>query len=475
VKILIVEDSVRNIQELEREIIRNYPAGTVTIAQSRDSAITVLEANWFDLVVLDRKLPTVDGALDEDVAHGAAVYAHIRTAAPGTPILFWTAFPDEEYFNQILHDARQENVFGAGELPMIRAIAKSRFDQLNQAIAEVHDALQRLQEVELRQRPGLEMDLTATQGRVLKVFARRVGGDAVEVAALTGGLSEAIVIRAAVFVGGRPLSLAVGKILRIDELRGEEACYQRFNRLGPGAAPAMVCQVRAGAAHLGGAFYQLAAGYDRSLFEVLSDVPDAGPEVVRRLRESTRSWAEAAQESRTSIREVRRLLVNDATFDVAQATLHDLDLAALETEMITWRRQCCHGDLHGENVLINTERAPILIDFGEANDLPAAWDPLTLELSAISHPGGLRRSLEWPTLEQIAQWSDINVYLQDCPYAGYIRACREWAFEVAPGNRTLYAVAYCYGLRQFKYPDTDKAAAEAIVRATVAAYRRYSA
>ena len=95
-KILIVEDDPRNVEELRKTIVPQWPDGTIEIARSRQSALAALEKSDFDLIILDRKLPTVDDALDEDVAHGEAVYGYIKSEIRGTPIRFWTAFPDDD-------------------------------------------------------------------------------------------------------------------------------------------------------------------------------------------------------------------------------------------------------------------------------------------------------------------------------------------------------------------------------------------
>jgi RIO-like serine/threonine protein kinase len=40
-----------------------------------------------------------------------------------------------------------------------------------------------------------------------------------------------------------------------------------------------------------------------------------------------------------------------------------------------------HCDLHGFNVLVDSDRSAVLIDYGEVTDATAALDPVTIELS----------------------------------------------------------------------------------------------
>jgi hypothetical protein len=294
----------------------------------------------------------------------------------------------------------------------------------------------------------------------------------VEVAALSGGYSDAKVLRVAVFVGGNQTHLTVGKLTTIKELGEELTRYQIFNRLLPGAAPTIVCQVRTGAGQIGGTFYQLAAGHDRSLFDVLTDAPDIGGKLVAEVRAVVTPWFGHAVERMVTIGELRRSHISDAIFAKVSGALPDQNLARFEEHAVTLKECCRHGDLHGENVLLNAAQKPILIDFGEAGVGSAAIDPVTLELSAIFHPNGMLNKTKWPSAAQAKHWYDTDVYLKECPYPSYVKTCRDWAYEVAPGSRALYAVAYTYLVRQFKYPDTDKEIAKALIEGIVTAYAK---
>lgn len=471
-KVLIVEDNLRNIQELTQTVVSAFPAGDVVIKQSRDTALAALQNETFDLIILDRKIPTSDGAMDDDVAHGETVYGFIKAEIMGTPVRFWTAFPDDDYYNNKMADVLQEDIWGTGVRQTVGIIRKGRFDQIRETIGEVKAALDTLDMIELRHRPGKAVELNYLEKRILKVFAKRVGGTAVEAMALSGGLSDAKVLRVAVFAGANQIHLTVGKLTTIRELSEELKRYQHFVRLLPGAAPAIVCQVRTGAGRYGGTFYQLAAGHEKSLFAELTNNPKSGGKLVAEIRKKVGPWLSNAEERKITIAELRRSFVSDDIFKIVSDALPGQNLTQFESHLITLKICCCHGDLHGENVLFDDNQNPILIDFGEAGVGCAAIDPLTLELSAIFHPNGMLKTMKWPSASQAKHWVDVNLYLKDCPYPSYVNACRDWAYEVAHGNRAIYAIAYAYLVKQFKYRDTDKEIAKALIEAVVTAYAK---
>jgi len=76
-KVLLVEDDQSMLEVLQREL-EKIPGVTLGAAQSKASAVNLLQAERFDLVINDLKLPTIDGALDANVAHGLAVHAIVR-------------------------------------------------------------------------------------------------------------------------------------------------------------------------------------------------------------------------------------------------------------------------------------------------------------------------------------------------------------------------------------------------------------
>jgi hypothetical protein len=143
--------------------------------------------------------------------------------------------------------------------------------------------------------------------------------------------------------------------------------------------------------------------------------------------------------------EAREALLDDAPWGTEQLETCQLDAM--------WARQ--HGDLHGDNVLVNEDLHPMLIDFGRAGRATASLDPVTLEISAVLQPQSGVDFGGWMSPGRAETWMDEEAYLEDCPIRPFVEACRRWAGNVSRGNREVAATVYAYGLRQMQYSDVD--------------------
>jgi ActR/RegA family two-component response regulator len=87
-RVLFVDDDETFVAAVAPKLETIVGAGRLTVAKSLDSAIGALQTGEFDFFILDLKIPTVDGGLDEDVAHGQVVFREAQQRAPGTPVYF---------------------------------------------------------------------------------------------------------------------------------------------------------------------------------------------------------------------------------------------------------------------------------------------------------------------------------------------------------------------------------------------------
>jgi hypothetical protein len=258
----------------------------------------------------------------------------------------------------------------------------------------------------------------------------------------------------------------VGKIDRLDNVRGELSRYERFvaPSLPAGAFTPLIDKVLVGADGFGGAFYTLVDPTSRSLFDVVSEDPALAAKAVDRLASRLQKWREGAPQQTLSVADLRRGLMTDAAVAALTVPL-SFDREALEQTQLYIREATVHGDLHGLNVLIDSDGEPILIDFAEVMLAPNAIDPVTLELSAILHPSSPVKGL-WDNTDA-AQWPNPDEFFAGCPHADFLRATRKWAHDVAATDREVAAAAYAYCLRQLKYDDVDRDLAERLANAAL--------
>jgi len=210
-----------------------------------------------------------------------------------------------------------------------------------------------------------------------------------------------------------------------------------------------------GAGSTAGLFYQLADEYGASMFSVMAEDDGKAAAAVAAASQLTARWSQGGAEARQSIATIRRCWVKDEKAAELADQYGLAWIAMFESKEVQARWHCVHGDLHGENILVSEDARAVLIDFGDVSHSAAAYDPVTLELSAVLQENATR-SGAWPTIDHCRAWHDLDRYLDGSPIPGFVRACREWANGSAAGRREIAAAAYCYLLRQLKYPDTDK-------------------
>lgn len=467
--VLVIEDKAEFVDDI-RSMLAEVPGPPdVRVALSRDSAFTLLEDQFFDLIILDLRIPTKDGAFDDTPLHGHAVFAKARELAPGTPILVLTGSPVEDFVETLLQQKQDVDIWGEGRRVMtVDILKKYEFDKCPTKLHPIANAIRALGEVELH-REGI--DLTIEDDRLIRIFARKFGGTRCVISRLGGGLSSALVVRIRVTdAGGARVHDAVAKLGSPSDIIDECDRFDRLvSRLDAHATPRKLATLEHGARARAGIFYGLAEGFDQTAFEAASGSPAHISTLLHSVELAMAHWLEDVAESRRTIREVRQRLLSDE--DQAEVLRNFPIPWALDFESheIQTKWSCVHGDLHGSNVLVALDGRAVLIDYGDVGEGPASLDPVTLELSTLFHPQGPQQSSAWPSLEQAACWGNLDVFLGGCPIASFIRECREWATRVAAGNREVAASAYAYLLRQLKYTDTNKELASALL-AGVKAY-----
>lgn len=460
--VLIVEDDEDFIEELE-EIVGRLPVQTrARFARSRDEAFRMLESDFLDLVVLDLKIPTVDGALDAHPEHGHAVFGRILTAAPGTPVFVLTGSPAEDFFSELLKRKQEIDIWGEGRSTgTVLFRKKSDVDTSLEVLAPIARAIRGLADIEL-EAAGLE--LTEAEDRLLRIFTRKFGGVRCAAADVQTGLSGSRVIRMRVTgEQGTLVHDAVAKISSHADVRKEADCYDlHVKRLAAEATPRRLATLEYGAHSLAGIFFGLAKGAE-SVFDVLREEASRGEECVVGVRGAMANWVKGVPQTRTAIGDVRRRLLRDKDLERVRNAFGLDWVEEFESRQVQACVGCIHGDLHGGNIFVSAANAQ-LIDYGDVGDGAASLDPVTLELSLLFHPEGPGREVGWPSEVQALTWGSVERYVQGCPFAGFVRESRTWAGCVAAGRREVAASAYSYLVRQLKYEDTDKNLALALLQ-----------
>lgn len=270
IRVLLVEDD-GEFQESVVDILNR--AGfdvNVKIAESKSSAIDVIDEDEFDYIILDQKIPTEDGMLDAETEHGRAVLEYILNQKIGTPICILTALSAERYFSTILRANKTLDIWGSGgKHPTIDHLKKGDLDKLPSIVGEVFKAIYGLGSVDIGFSNG-KLEIKPQVKKLIRIFVLRVKGARCVIGSLSGGLSDSDVFRVDVIDDkGAIVQNAVLKIGDAEMVSSEQANFQYILRLNHDAAPHFLEAIEYGASKKAAVAFQLARDFDRCLFDIL--------------------------------------------------------------------------------------------------------------------------------------------------------------------------------------------------------------
>lgn len=453
--VLIVEDDDDYITEILTILEGIGAPYRAVVARSRDEARVRLDSEFFDFAILDLKIPTGDSTLDLDPEHGKAIFHYARRVTPGTKLLVLTSSPSDDFIADLLTQKHDADIWSEGsEVDTVEFLRKIDIDRAPNGIGKVLHAIRALDGVEIDLR---SVNLDIGEDRLVRIFAKRFGAMRCVVSKIGSGRSGAKTLRLQLFdASGAPFRKVVAKLASLDRVQDEDRRYEAHIILLDGAVtPRKMAMLEFGAGPIAGLFYQLAQGHDDSLFATMAKEDARAAAAVAATAFALNDWSAGKPESRRTVKEVRQCWLADEKAVELQATYGLNWAASFEARELQTRWCCVHGDLHGENILVDDDNKIMIIDYGDVEHSAASYDAVSLELSAVLQANDTI-SAAWPTEELCRQWHDLDAYLGDCPIPEFVRACRLWALQVAAGRREVAACAYTYLLRQLKYSDTDK-------------------
>jgi CheY-like chemotaxis protein len=461
-KILIIEDDLIFVEGLVA-LLSDVHRVTVEVHSDVESAQAALRAKMFDLIILDLKLPSTKGALDAKAEHGHAVFDVIMSLAPGTPVRILTSSEPDAFLRRLVGKADQSDVWGGGlKVSTVEYYVKDEATDLIEEIKMHAAVIEQTDRIDINSR-GVELGLNQQQCRALRSFVRKSGGASCEARRL-GGLSGSVVLKVIVNdEKGRKVAASVAKIGLREKVSKELAAYDRHVRnMKIGAFAHVVAQQEQGLQNSSSVFYQLADGFDRTFFDVVLESPKDAARVIEGIRCALEVWSDAREQRICTVKDVRRTILDDQAYE---SIISDYGLEGLrwvEEAEVSVASSCLHGDLHGSNVLVDAALTPVVIDYGDVGRGFTCIDPITLELSMIFHPDAVR--LRDAMQGGLEHWVDRDEYTSKNAVKPVIDACRNWAYDVAGGDKAFLAAAYCFTLRQLKFNTVDSELTMSLLR-----------
>ena len=457
-KILFVEDNAGFAGDLRRALGEIPGVTDVLTVADRESAIAALKSDEIvDLVILDLAIPPsrkTDSARPE---HGQSVFYDARNLRPGTPIFILTGSEADKFSRGLAKFGNQVRLWGhSASFETVSYFLKEEVDELLQRVTTMAASFAKMNKVAINTR-GKDLGLSPVQTRMLKSYANSVDCVACDVSLLSGGLSDAKVVKATALDSSyKPQALCAGKLGDRGIISSELQAYEKHvKKLGIGACPALFCSIEDGVGLNGAIFYTLTDDDTLSLFDRLAKDASIGPRVVKNVRDALGRWSEAATAGLVTVREIRSRLIADEDFESVTTKIDLSDVIGIEAIQLQSSMSCIHGDLHCGNILVKGNADTVVIDFGDAGPGYTCLDPISLELSLIFHPDAKKLGLRDGLIGNLETWPDIELYSVADKLKPTVIACREWAHDVGGGDRSVLAAAYAYALRQLKYDTVD--------------------
>jgi CheY-like chemotaxis protein len=469
-QILLVEDNKAFAKSVGDSLGKH---GTVVQAESRDSAIDLLRSSFFDLIVLDLSIPTSDNGLDRAPEHGQSVFYSAQDLAPGTPVFILTGSDPDEFSLSLARYGQRVDLWGTGEpMPTIDYYVKDRVDKLIDVVEKLAAQVSETDRIAI-DTWGKNLNLGPEHKRALRVFTRLRGGVSCVVKQLTGGLSATCTLRVLVNdAHGHERVLCVAKLGYVDKVLQEKlAIDNHVELLRMGVATPLLNHLYLGLHGFAAIFYPLAEGYDQTLFEIVAGKIDVAASVAIKLREGMQRWVGAGTIKEVNIGDLRRRVLSDEAMTELQEKIVVPDYVSIERIQIRVREASIHGDLHCGNVLVSGGGVPVLIDFGDAGLGYSCQDPIALELSLIFHPDSVSMGISSPLAARIGEWPDRDAYLKGNPFAPFIQACRDWAYQQSGSDAAVLAAAYAFAVRQLKYETVSAQVALTLIAQIAASLR----
>lgn len=464
-RILLVEDERDAATKLLVRLEAKLESPEIDVARSRDSAMERLASGVYDLVVCDLRIPPTDGGLDLAEEHGLNVASEARLKCPGTPLIFLTGFGTVQNTREPLASAPTADLYGDVDEKLADIFDKQERRQCVERIVDHETKLRGLDSIGVSIEGEVPAAVDVCLRRAVQIYARRRHARTVDVHILHG-LSGAVTGRA-LLTDERGSTVAsvflkVGERSRmLEEVKRYGEYVQGTLNVGSFAPDAGV--IRFGLRKSAALFYSLAEEYTESFFARVSRT-DKGA-IVLAVADYLSVWHQRRYTVDVAVSTLRGERMSDAL--VAERGVDLTFSESIESRVLTVMVSPQHGDLHGENILVNAAGKPLLIDFGDVQEAPTVLDAVTLEFSWLFHKASPIRASGWPSIDQAERWFDLDSYLENCPVPDAIRACREWATRL--DGAAVPCVVYAQAVRQLKYDDVPPALALAIARGAVEA------
>lgn len=461
--ILLVEDNATSRDSTIAEIHRVLPGVTIHCEADAEGALRALAEVPFDLAICDLKIPQRPNQLSTSEEHGQAVISRLLGEFSHVPVIVLSAYAAIENTERFTSTTSLVAGLGVDRLPECQVVVKGTTGEIARRIQVIADGLKRLASVSVT----AAEEVSPLLDRAVRQFAlsHRHSDVLIESAGGLSGSENAFVTSSA---PGKP---SVRSFVKLDETRWIREEIELRQTWVEGTLPIghwapVLAYYEVGLRGKSASFSTLATG-TRSLFAAMKEDPAECALVIGKLFGVMAEWSLGGRAWEGTIGDLRSLHVSDQVLldnGVDRAIFADVEELNAASSL-----RVCHGDFHGDNVLVNSSLSPILIDFAYTGEGAAPSDAVALELSLIFHPASPLNRVGGVDVD-LSSWAEGD-YLGDSPLAVIVAACRDLGLSL-DGERAFFENAYAHSLRQLKHSNVDRHAAVAVATAAANKVRK---
>lgn len=436
---ILVDDDPQQVVEASSAIA---DAGyAISVYNDMESVLARLAEpiELIDLFVLDRKLPMRAGETAADEL-GDQLFQVVRDRYPDSRVIVFSGYTDFDHLQSLMEGAGPLIEAPGARIDRVSVLRKSQFDRFETHLVELRQLLQRIEDVDITHTSS---QLTPLARRIVRRVGLHYSATTASVRELSGGLTDAGVWECSLSGPSGEIAHVVVKQAKNRPSAGG------LQDLLPGAfiAPRMdvVSGLMSGYTAL---VLQLAGDSPVSVMHLIGEDPSvAGSGLEPLISAMDARWSTVAA---TSIRldDLVTPLISWGEL-VERLVAHGVPVPAASL-WITTRFTMSHGDLHPANILM-CSGSPRVIDSDGSRLGPGLLDPITLQLSTLTHPASPILGAAWLSVEHIERSLGDPDFGSESRAASWFGVVGQWVVGRKSSDREYWGLALAWAARQLEY------------------------
>lgn len=456
INFLLLEDDPDEAKIILEILIPHQVKHIVNLHQM--SEICKDNESFFDYAILDLSIPESFTSLSPKENNGIKAFRDFRLNFPGTPILILTGSHSNEHFREMINQGTSCAIWGDVNIKTVDYLRKNELELLDGIIKNIVLEVNRVNDITiLSDDPSIDLSqLDVRDKRLFSIITNKLNGLKVQVSSVGPGYSGAkIHLLDIQNETGDSLSKIIVKSGSSEKIEEESYNYNTYvvSRLNHKKFPPKLDISKYGAKNLNSIYYKwLDNGKNISVFDLICN-EDFSVEELSLCFDLTSEWRTPKTSVVKNIGEIRKIFLSDDLFEELTNKFKLRWPSIFEKRRVCFNMSLCHGDFHGGNIFINPdEKTCSIIDYGDIKHAPISLDAICLELGFLYNKDSKVSS--WFDKSVCEKWAFKEEYFVKPNHFINLKCIRDWA-DTMVEEKEFLATAYCYVIRQLKFPDVQ--------------------